>query len=589
MSDSTSDLISKITSTYSSGNVTFTGLSGTDFDTLIEGMVEAESAHLKQLEAWKSTWENKITAFQELNTAMLSLKTTLQGMDTMNEFLTKAVTSTDTSLVSATADSSAETGTHKILVNQLAQNKVMVNNTSYSAGTSVVNASSAGKVLQYMYKGTTYNIDVPSGTTLEGLVNLINNQPANPGVRAMILNDGTNSYLQFRGMDLGENATLTIGAGTTLTGFTAAGWSTTQTNQNSQIRVDGWPTASWISTASNTITGAIAGVTLNLKDADPGSTVTLTTDVDREAVLKNVRTFVEQMNVVRSKILDLTKIDSTQISQVSTSQTKTTTTGGSLLTGNYGVSMISQNLKDIVASKGQGFVSYNTLGLREDPYSSLAQIGITTDADDGSPTFGLLVLDEDKLTAALDADSNAVAKLFSANGLGESKSSNFTYLSHIDGTTQPGEYQVKVKVKADGSGIESATINGHAALISGAWEITGAGGLPEAGIAIQLETRAAGSTYQGVVTLKKGKTGELIDELKTLTDSSNGPLAILQDNYKDITQSIDDKIAYEESRLSRLETTLKDKYSRLDTLLTYYQNIQTQLNSSIEQLTNKSS
>lgn len=573
MSDTT-DLIS---SAYTSGNVTFAGLgSGTDFDTLIEGLVEAESTHLNQLETWKATWEKKMTAFQELNTSMLALKTTLDGMDTMNEFLTKTVSSTDSTLVTATADSTAETGTHKILVNQLAQNKVMVNNTAYSSGSSVVNTSGAGQILQYVYKGVTHSITVPSGTTLDGLVNLINNQPANPGVKAMVLSDGTQSYLQFRGLDLGASATLTIGAGTTLTGFSSADWTTSQTNQDSQIRVDGWPAASWISNSSNTITNAITGLTLNLKDADPGSTVTLTTDVDQEAVLENVRTFVEQMNTVRTKIQELTKYDSTN---------KT----GSILTGNYGVSMISQNLKDIVASKGVGFVSYNTLGLTEDAYSSLAQLGITTDATEGSATFGLLVLDEEILTEALADDPTAVAKLFSADYQGESKSPNFTYLSHIDGTTQAGEYTVKVTVKGDGSGIQSATINGHAALISGAWEITGASGTSEAGLAIQLETRTAGSTYQGVVTLKLGKTGELAQELKSLTDSTNGPLAILEDNYKDITDSIDDKIAYEETRLARLESNLKDKFSRLDTLLGYYEEIATQLTSSIKQLSSSSS
>ncbi|MES9994540.1 flagellar filament capping protein FliD [Desulfovibrio aminophilus] len=576
MADDTSS-ISAYTSAYTSGNVNFTGLgNGTDFSTLIDGLVKAESTHLTQLQTWRATWDKKITAFQELNTSMLALKTALEKMDTMNEFLTKNASSTNSTVLTATADSAAEEGTHKVEINQLAQNKIMATVNGYSSGSSVINSSGGDQILQYVYKGTTYNLTVPNGTTVDGLVNLINNQPANPGVKALAIFDGSNYYVQFRGMDLGVDASLTIGAGTTLTGFNAADWTTTQNNQNSQIRVDGWPTSGWISNAANSVNNVIAGLTLNLKDSAPGSTVTLTVGTDLEAVKENIRTFVTQMNTVRSKIQELTKYDDLN-------------KAGSLLTGNYGVDIVSQNLKNIVADKGIGFISYNTLGLTEDTYVSLGQIGISTDAQTGSATMGMLVLDEEKLDEVLTNNPTAVAKLFSADDLGESKSSAFSCLSLVKGTTQPGEYQLKVKVKADGSGIESATINGHAAKISGDWEITGAAATPEAGLAIRLDSQTAGSTYDGMVTVKRGKTGELANELKSLTDKSDGPLAILQNNYKDIIKSIDNKIDYETTRLEKYRTTLKNKYARLDSLLGYYDKLNSQLTSSIKQLSSSSS
>ncbi len=558
---------------YTSGQINFTGLgNGTDFNTLVEGLVKAERYHITRLETWKASWEAKMDSFKSLNTKLLALKTSLEGMDTMNEFLTKDTSTSDENVLTVSTDSSAEEGTHSILVNQLAQNKIMAHQTGYDATTSIINSSGGALVFQYSYKGVTRSLSVPDDTTLEGLKNIINSDPDNRGVRAAVISNGEKYFLQFRGLDLGADATLTIGGGTTVVGFGAATWGTTQTNQNSLIRVDGWPATTWISNASNTVTGIIEGLTLNLKGTS-ASAVRLTTDTDNEAVKENVRTFVSQLNEVRTMILDLTKVNTTG-----------DTPQGSILTGNYGVDMISQNLKNITASKGIGFISYNSLGIPEDTIAALSQVGITTDADEGSATNGLLVLDEEVLDEALEADPDAVAKIFAANYEGESKSTSFSYLSHIQGVTDAGEFRVRVTVNGAGTAITSATINGHAASISG-WEITGAAGQPEAGLAIRLDNRTAGSTQEGTVAIKLGKAGELIDELKELTNSSTGPLHILEENYTDITDSIDDKIAYEERRISNMQAFLKQKFARLDALLGTYDQKTQQLAAAIKQMT----
>ncbi len=70
-------------SVSTSGAITFTGLgSGTDFDSIIEQLIEVETAYrVTPLEEWKATWEEKIEAFQELNTQMLALQTALEAID----------------------------------------------------------------------------------------------------------------------------------------------------------------------------------------------------------------------------------------------------------------------------------------------------------------------------------------------------------------------------------------------------------------------------------------------------------------------------------------------------------------------------
>ncbi|MGE4553623.1 MAG: flagellar filament capping protein FliD [Desulfovibrionaceae bacterium] len=556
-------------SDYTSGAIHFTGLgSGTDFDSLITSLVEAESTRITSLEEWKAEWEEKTEKFQELNTALVTLQTTLEGMDTLDEFLSKTVTSTDDTLVSATAGSVAYEGTHTVEVNQLAQNKIMVGDTGFSKTDASINTGS-NATFSYTYMGTTRTFTVPTGMSLEVFVSAINTDTLNPGVRASLISDGDNYYLQIRGMDLGADADLTINSSTTLTGFKATNFNVTQENQNSQIRVDGWPTdgSGWISNASNTVSNVIEGLTLNLRGAEPGTKSTITVSTDMDKVKDNIQSFVDDMNEVRSLITELTKVDSSG--------------NGSILTGNYGLQLISQNLKSITADKGNGFSYYNSVSGLGDIFSSLSQVGILTDADEGSVTNGLLVIDDDALTEALEDNADAVAKLFAAEGDGSTDSSEFSYKSYVKNVTKPGTYDVSYSTDASGK-ITAAWINGHKATIDGQ-EITGAAGTDEAGLVISAIDLTAG-THTGSVSIKQGKFGELVDELDTLTSSETGTLKILEDNYDDIMDMIDEKIDFEQNRIDKMETNLREKYSRLEATLGEYENIQTMLESQISQL-----
>lgn len=560
---------------YTSGQINFAGLgNGTDFNQLIEGMVDIERYQIRRMESWKASWEIKMENFRELNTQMLSLKTNLQGMDTVNEFLTKQASTTDSSILTATAGADADVGSHSLVVNQLARNDIFMTNSGVSELTTSVFSATSNFTFSYGTEVITLS-NVAAGTTMEGLVNLINNDPdARDKVRATTIYDGQDYYLQMYGMDLGADNQLVL-SNTGSFVFSASDFVETQNAQDSQIRIDGFPSngsGKWIERSTNSISDVINGVTLNLKDADPSRSVEVGVTVDTDGIKENVQTFVDQVNEVRTLIKQMSAVDET-------------TGEGSILTGNYGVQIISQSLKDITASIGIGFQYYtDTNGqITGDKYSSLSQIGILTDAEEGSATAGLLQVDYEALDAALNDDPDKVAELFAADHEGQSRSSNYTYVSHIDGITDGGNYDVQVTT--DGSGIASATINGNDATIDTAnWTITGQSGTPEAGLTIRVDNRTLNTTTEGVVSLKVGKAPEMIDKLKQLTNSTDGPLHILEENYTDITDAIDRKIDREERRISIMEQTLREKYARLDSLLGYYDNLQASLGSQISQL-----
>ncbi|WP_084448661.1 flagellar filament capping protein FliD [Desulfovibrio inopinatus] len=570
-SSSTSSDSTDLTST--SGAIHFTGLgNGTDFDSMINSLLAVEGMRKTTLENWKASWNNKIEYFQALNVQMLRLKTSLEGMDTVGEFLTKEANVTDSSVLTATADADADEGSHTIEVNQTAQTSVMVSQASFASEDTSVNGTGGDLVFAYSYGSdpTVYSLTVPNGSSLKDLKDIINADSDNPGVKASVLYDGTSYYLQIRSMDTGaDEGEITIDGTTTVTDFDDnSKFDETQVNQDAQFRVDGWPAAGWIERSTNTISDVIAGLTLNLRSDSGGSTETITVGTDYEAVKENVRTFVDQVNQVRNLIKLMTKFDET-------------TQRGSLLTGNYGVQLISSQLKTTVSDKAPGF-DYD-----DDTYCTLSQLGILTDAEEGSVNAGLLVLDEEELDEALDADPYAVALLFSAVDVGSTNSSDISYESCISGTTEAGVYTFEYTVDASGD-ITSASVDGVAVnpdFIGNTKHTIMSDSGGSRGIVISVNNLNAG-TYSHQVNFKQGKTGELIDKLEVLTADEVGPLAILEENYDDIVDNIDKKIDYEDRRIKTMETRLRERYANLDARLGYYDDILSQLKSQIAQLDN---
>lgn len=574
---------------YTSGNINFAGLgSGTDFKELVDGLMKLERVHINRLESWKTTWSDKVEKFQELNTALLGLRTTLKSMDTLDEFMTRSVTSSNSDMVTATANSKAQVSSHTIEVKHLAQNDIMVGSFSVPE-TSSTYFSSAGS-FTFGYGSETITLDnIPAGTTLEGFVNMINNHAdSRDKIRATTLFDGFNHRLQIYGLDLGSDHGITIPAdGTPGSVFAGDTYFHSQRAQNSFIKVDGFPYYKdvYMERDSNTIDDLIPGVTLNLKNTTPdGSPIKIGITTDKEAMVENVQNFVEQTNTIRQMIKELTDVT-----------TSSDSAKGSILTGNYGVELlVGQRLKNIVASKGVGFSWFtedpstgNTSG---DRFSALAQVGILTNADSGGAKMGLLELDTEALSKALNKDPTAVAKIFAASGIGESQSPNLTFLSHIKNVTKAGDYNIQYEVS--GGKLVSAKINGVTASVDPKnWQITGPSNTDASGMALRVENKADGvygndnsnAADAMKVNLKLGKIGEIVDALGEIT-SEKGPLEILRDNYDTIMKNIDKKIESEEDRLELKERTLTMKYSRLDALLGHYQGKTAQLTASVSQL-----
>ncbi|GEM_PF-4223657 len=108
-------------SNTTSGGFTINGLGdGTDWTSLIDATVEAESYKKDQYEADLEDAESAVTLLTALDEELLELSTTLQGIDEMDEFISYSA-SISGDEVTATLENGAEEGSYNLVVNQLAK------------------------------------------------------------------------------------------------------------------------------------------------------------------------------------------------------------------------------------------------------------------------------------------------------------------------------------------------------------------------------------------------------------------------------------------------------------------------------------
>ncbi len=87
----------------------------------------------------------------------------------------------------------------------------------------------------------------------------------------------------------------------------------------------------------------------------------------------------------------------------------------------------------------------------------------------------------------------------------------------------------------------------------------------------------------------EGAAKRVYDEMEALTDSEDGPLNVLMNNYTTIIENIDTKIEREEDRLELYRTRLTERFSRMETTLSELNAEASAIESAIAQLPSSSS
>jgi len=540
------------------GNIT--GLSsGIEWAETVKLLMQVERRPLETLQERRSTYSNQLTNWNSIESKLKTLRATAEGIDTPNELLIKSASSSDNTILTATASASAIAGTHSVLIDQVATSHILVHSTGWAdANSTPVNDSGDDQTFSYQFGATAVSVSVPDGTTLTQLVNLINNDPDNPGVRASILNDGSGGatayHLVLTGEDTGEDNTISIldtGGNPTDLGdgddFDASEWDSTQTAQNARLRVDGFPDPGWgwpvpwIESASNTVENILPGVTLNLKSDSAGEAIALVIALDKASVKDKVNNLIRDFNDVITTVTNLTAYNA---------ETKV----AGPLAGDSLARSLKQQLTALVAANIPGTTE-------DDTYRSLGQIGISIG------TGGRLALDAKKFEAALDADATAVARLLAFDA---TSSSGFVSVAGNNYATQGGEYAFTISYDADGKIDSGGTnaIGGEDGNIHGNSLLAGKTGSAVEGLLLLLTNPGDGpSSISGTVRVYKGLSSLLAEKIEGLTDDLDGRLKYNRDRINDTIKSLDSRIESWEARLKRIEENYNRRFQVMESLV----------------------
>ena len=182
------------------------GLTGTiDTGTMIEKLLQIKQQPIAQLNQKKALTQAKVSSLSNLSGALNSIQSFFSNLNIDSIFKTKKATSSNTSVLTATATTDTPNITMSLNVNKLAQTEVRASTGGMNSLTSTF-SSSGSLTLKYWKSPTenvTYNIDYSAGQTLQDFVNKINS--SQNFVKASVYYTGSDYRLLLSEADAGNS------------------------------------------------------------------------------------------------------------------------------------------------------------------------------------------------------------------------------------------------------------------------------------------------------------------------------------------------------------------------------------------------
>ena len=392
--------------------------SGVDTGGIVERLMALERQSLSRIQLQKSRLTTRDTGLKDIQSKLSALRSAAEALRATGLWSQKQTAeSSDPTRVTAEVSSGAGIGATALRIYGLASSSQRTYGYAPSGAAETLSFTSAGSA-------TPVDLAVPAGATIDSVASMINGRSDLPVYAAVVALDPTQPTVK----SLVLSSRVTGDAATS--DFTVTGAPLNQDlagyrqGTNASYSVDGGVTT--VQSASNVVENAIPGVKLTLKGIT-ATDVTINVGVpstDKEAVKAKVKAFVEAYNAV--VVATRGKISEKKVPDAATAgdALKGTLFADSPL--NRMLDTMRRGISDIVVGNPFEFDALADLGI------STGAVGAGTGAISGS-----LVIDDAKLTKALDTNPGAVRRLLGGE-------------AGVDGFAQRIEALIKTQVGATG-------------------------------------------------------------------------------------------------------------------------------------------
>ncbi|AMB85329.1 flagellar hook protein FliD [Pseudomonas agarici] len=286
--------------------------SGLDIGAIVTALVDADKS-AKQTQIDKATKTNtlKISGIGSLKSALTAFQATLTnlGNTTSPAFSGYTATSGTPAILTASSDNTVVAGTYGVVVQSLATGSKIAS-AAFAGG---ANSAIASGTLKINQNGIDYDVAIPANATLQSTRDAINSSQASNGFSANIVTDSSgSSRLVISSSKTGAGSDLKVSgiAGLVIDGtqvmanppLASSSGAVSGVATDAKLTVDGLQ----VTSKSNTVTGAISGLTLNLvavsAGTPPATPAAITVATNTTGLQTSIKSFVDAYNTLLTAI-----------------------------------------------------------------------------------------------------------------------------------------------------------------------------------------------------------------------------------------------------------------------------------------------